>query len=128
MSVTYLGNIDLHISETQKKNVHFIQLDPEIVKSDYISHHILLADCSGSMCGNLKTLKEKIHATCDTLMSIPNSYVSVITYSGHNQTERILSAVKCDNTTFQMTDLHQVIDSKIYIKGVTVISDRKSVV
>jgi hypothetical protein len=123
MSVTYLGNIDLHISETQKKNVHFIQLDPEIVKSDYISHHILLADCSGSMCGNLKTLKEKIHATCDTLMSIPNSYVSVITYSGHNQTERILSAVKCDNTTFQMTDLHQVIDSKIYIKGVTVISE-----
>jgi hypothetical protein len=75
------------------------------------------------MYHSLRTLKEKIHALCDTLLSIPNSYVSVISYSGHNQTERILSAVKCDETTFKMSNLHNIIDSGLYIKGVTVISE-----
>jgi hypothetical protein len=75
------------------------------------------------MYHSLKALKIKIHALCDTLLFIPNSYVSVITYSGHNQTERILSAVKCDHMTFQMNRVHEVIDSGLYIKGVTVISE-----
>ena len=123
MAVKVLGKADLHISETLKTNVKFVKIEvdePEVV---YVNHHILLADCSMSMYHNLEMLKTKIHETCDALLNIPNSYISILTYSSHNQTERILSAVKCDEMTYKMNNLHKVIEDEIYIKSVTVISE-----
>jgi len=123
MSVKIIGDLDLHISETEKKNVKFITIESDEISNVTVNHHILLADCSMSMRSDLDTLKEKIHETCDALLQIPNSYVSILTYSSHDQTERILSAIKCDEMTYKMNNLHKVIDDKIYIKSLTVISE-----
>lgn len=123
MSVEYLGTKNLQISETKKVEVNFLKLIPENKQQETTNHHILLADVSGSMSSNIRTLKERIIATFDALLKIPNSYVSVITYSGHNQSKTILSAIKCDQTSYAMSKVYDVIEKELYIKGVTVMSE-----
>ena len=120
---TIIGKAQLPFSETQAKNVTIVELKTEEKIKDGVSHHILLADCSGSMSSNLSKLKTQIKSVMETLLQIPNSYVSVITYSGHKESKRILSAIKCDDMTYKMNDVYSVLDKEIYIKGVTVMSE-----
>lgn len=123
MNTKYLGSAKLNTSETKKENVWFFEVKPEIKTKDYVNHHILLADCSGSMFGDLNALKEKIKETLEALLLIPNSYVSVISYSDHNESEIVLSAVKCDKVSFGMADVFNTIEKELYIKSLTVISE-----
>jgi hypothetical protein len=102
MSVTYLGSRKIQISEAQTAEVNFLQITPEVITKEYVNHHILLADVSGSMSGNIRVMKERLQITLNALLKIPNSYVSVITYSGHNQSKAILSTVKCDEMSYKM--------------------------
>jgi hypothetical protein len=70
--IKYLGTQKLYISEAMQGNVSFIEITPEVIQKDYVNHHILLADVSGSMSGNLRQLKEKIVVTLDALKKMPN--------------------------------------------------------
>ena len=88
-----------------------------------VTHHILLADVSGSMYSNLELLKIEILTVLNDLKEIPNSYVSVISYSGHNQSERILSGIKCDDITYKINKVKETIEEKLVIKGITVMSE-----
>jgi hypothetical protein len=121
--VKYLGCRELLWGENKKSTIGFVEITPESPVTSYISHHILLADVSGSMSGNIKTLKERIKTTLNTLLQIPDSYVSVITYSGHNESKRIISGIKCEETSYRMADIWNTIEEELYIKSVTVMSE-----
>ncbi|MGE5438005.1 MAG: hypothetical protein ACM3O3_12400 [Syntrophothermus sp.] len=124
MKLEVIGNNKLITGENKEKNLYFFKLVPEELNQiKNVSHHILLCDVSGSMYNNIRTLKSKVNTTLETLLQIENSYVSVITYSGHNQSEIILSCVKCDEISYQMSKVYHIIDSELYTKGVTVISE-----
>jgi hypothetical protein len=123
VKVELLGIKELIVSETKKSNVSFIKLIPEVESKEYVNHHILLADVSGSMHYNIKMLQEKIRVTMESLLEIPNSYVSIITYSGHTQSKRILNAIKCDEVSYKMSNVYNVIEKELYTKGVTVMSE-----
>lgn len=121
--VKYLGCKEVLIREDKKEKAGFFEIIPEVKNQDYINHHILLADVSGSMTASIKTLKERIITTLKALLKIQNSYVSVITYSGHNQSKRIINGVKCEEISYQMADVWNVIEEELYIKSVTVMSE-----
>jgi hypothetical protein len=123
MSVTYLGSKKLQISETQTSEVNFIGIAPELITKEYVSHHILLADVSGSMSGNNSSMKKRLILTLQELLKIPNSYVSIIKYSGHNESSAIVSAVKCDELSYKMSKVYDVIENELRIESVTVISE-----
>jgi hypothetical protein len=123
MKVEYLGSKELILSETSKSKVLFIKTKPEIIQKETVNHHILLADVSGSMSRNIKDLKDRLIKTLDALLQIPNSYVSVITYSGHNQSKIILQSIKCDQISYAMSNVYNVLEKELYTKGVTVISE-----
>lgn len=105
------------------KDVHFLQISNKVEVKSTTNHHILLADCSGSMRSYIQDLKENIKKVADTLLSVPNSYLSVITYSGHGESKRILSAIKCDNVTYKMNNVYNMIDEDIFVQGITVMSE-----
>jgi hypothetical protein len=121
--IDYLGSRKLKISETKESVISFIQIIPEVQTKEYINHHILLADVSGSMSGSIRTLKERIKTTLEALLQIPNSYVSVISYSGHNESKSIINAVKCDQMSFAMSKVFETLEKELYIKSVTVMSE-----
>ncbi|MCX7708378.1 MAG: VWA domain-containing protein [Clostridia bacterium] len=122
-SVTYLGSREMLIGENRKARVGFVVISPEVPIQSQTNHHILLADVSGSMSGSINTLKERLIATLKALMLVPDSYVSVITYSGHNQSKRVVTGVRCDEKSYTMADVWNVIEEELYIKSVTVISE-----
>ena len=121
--VRYLGCREVFTAEGKKTKAGFFKITPQIVNQEYINHHILLADVSGSMSGSIDTLRERIVLTMKALLQIPKSYVSIITYSGHDQSKRIASGIKCDEISYQMADIWNVIEKELYIKSVTVISE-----
>lgn len=121
--VKFLGCSEVFIGEDKRAKAGFVEITPEIPVKNYINHHILLADVSGSMSGSIKTLKERIITTLKALLQIPDNFVSVITYSGHNESKRIISGVKCEETFYKMADVWNVIEEELYIKSVTVISE-----
>lgn len=125
MGVLYRGSKMLRINEVDKEvQVSFLEVTPDVVVTkEYVNHHILLADVSGSMSSNIRTLRDRIKTTLEALLHIPNSYVSIITYSSHNESKAILSSIKCDQTTFLMNKVFDVIDKELYTKGVTVMSE-----
>jgi hypothetical protein len=121
--VNYLGGRALKLNEVKVGEVQFVEVVPEVITKDYVNHHILTADLSGSMSGNVRILKERIKTTLEALCKIPNSYVSVLTYSGHSQSKIIVNAVKCDEISYKMAKVYETIESEFYIKGVTVMSE-----
>ena len=121
--VNYLGCKEVSLAENKKATVGFVEIIPELNTQNHINHHILLADVSGSMSGSIKILKERIITTLKTLLLIPDNFVSVITYSGHNESKRIITGVKCDDTYYKMADVFNVIEEELYVKSVTVISE-----
>jgi hypothetical protein len=121
--VKFLGCSEVFIGENKRAKAGFIAVTPEIPVKNYINHHILLADVSGSMSSSIKTLKDRIITTLKALLQIPDSFVSVITYSGHNESKRIISGVKCEETYYKMADVWRAIEEELYIKSVTVISE-----
>jgi hypothetical protein len=124
MKIEVLGREGLLTGENSKDNICFFKLIPDVKKKKQtISHHILLADVSGSMYYQLKTLKEKIATTLKALLEIPDSYVSIITYSGHNESKRILNSVKCDEISYNMSKVYETIEKELHTKSVTVISE-----
>lgn len=123
MNLKVIGAKSLHINELEKKEVTFISVENEENQKETVNHHILLADVSGSMYRNIHTLREHIKLTLDALLHIPNSYVSIIKYSGHSQSKRIVSAVKCDTMSYKMSHVYDTIENELYTQSVTVISE-----
>lgn len=122
-NVKYLGLREVFVGEIKRANVGFFEIVPEVENLEYVNHHILLADVSGSMSANIKILKERIITTLNALLKVQNSYVSVITYSGHNESKRIINGVKCEETSYQIADVLNVIEEELYVKSVTVMSE-----
>jgi hypothetical protein len=123
MKIQLLGTKELQISETKQSKVNFFTLTRENNIKNYISHHILLVDVSGSMTHQIVTLKHKVKETIQTLIEIPNSYVSVIKYAGHYESKRIVNAVKCDEMSYKMANVFDTIEKELYTKSVTVMSE-----
>lgn len=122
--VNYIGTAkNVPYSENSFKDVSFFRITNQVTSKDYVNHHILLADCSGSMYSNMNKLKEKIVQTMQALSQIPNSYVSVIKYSSHNEASVLISTVKCDDVSYKMNLVYEKVNSGLFANGVTVISE-----
>jgi len=119
----YLGSKLLNINEEVKSDVQFYKINSQEKTEQAVNHHILLADVSGSMWRNLADLKKHIKLTLIALTEIENSYVSIITYSGHTQSKRVITACKCTEEEYVKEDINKVIDKEFYSKGVTIISE-----
>lgn len=119
----YLGSEILQISEIEKKQCNFYSIKVNKVLDESVNHHILLLDVSGSMYGNMEELNKRTKATLEALKVGGNNYVSIIIYSGHEEAYRIVNAVKCDNTSYKMARVFEVLDKELYARGVTVISE-----
>lgn len=123
-SVRQLGQVELFIKEGGKsRNIGFIEVQPTVSTINYINHHILLADVSGSMYGNISMLKQKILQTIQQLAKVEGNYVSIITYSGHREAKRVISGVKCDEMSYGMANIYDVVERELYTKSVTVMSE-----
>lgn len=101
----------------------FYEIKPNEQDNNNLNHHILLLDVSGSMWGELDNLKEKLKITLEQLCVDENNYVSLITYSGHNESEIIAESIKCDAVSYKMSKIFDIIEEKVRIKGVTVMSE-----
>lgn len=122
--IRHVGSKELYLKETEKlSKIDFFNFHYEAKPKKSISHHILLVDCSGSMRSHIEELKKQILSVTKVLLTIPDSFVSIITYSGHNQASTILSAIKCEKSSYGMSRLEEVIEKEISAKGVTVISE-----
>lgn len=119
----YLGEKELKISETEQKNCKFYSLKPLTKKKKSINHHILLLDVSGSMYGELENLKKKVNETLEALLFEGNNYASVIIYSGHSECHRIVNGVKCDKTSYEISQIYSIIEKELYTRSITVMSE-----
>lgn len=121
--VYYLGKRDVKKAreEVIEGNFYLIKKKRKSIKS--INHHILLLDCSFSMINEIEALKERVKMTLTALKSGRNNYVSIIIYSGHNESKRILNAVKCDKTSYDMAEAFKIIEEEVNVKSLTVMSE-----
>ncbi|MGL4345435.1 MAG: vWA domain-containing protein [Cellulosilyticaceae bacterium] len=117
------GSKRLQISEQENKLCSFYEITPEEQQALPVSHHILLVDVSGSMYEEIPELKVKVKQTLDALKVGGNNYASVIIYSGHGESTRIINAIKCDTLSYKMAKVHEMIDQELYIRSITVMSE-----
>lgn len=117
-----LGQANLKL-RGQERVANFYEVKPSEQNNDNLNHHILLLDVSGSMWDELENLKSKLKITLEQLCVDNNNYVSLITYSGHKESEVIAKSVKCDAMTYKMNKIFDVIEDKVRIKSVTVMSE-----
>lgn len=123
IQVKVLGAKELMVKEGRKVLVKLFSVIPVTIKKDTINHHILLVDISGSMHYNIPELIKKLKVCLQQLCVDGNNYVSVITYSGHGESKRIINAVKCDEMSYKMARVYETVDAELYSKGVTVMSE-----
>ena len=123
IKVQFLGKEKIMVSEKDNKIVKFYGITPITEKNNTVNHHILLVDVSGSMYANIDEMKERLKITLQALLIDDNNYVSVILYSGHNETYRILNAVKCDDLSYKMAKVYETLEKELYVRGVTVMSE-----
>lgn len=119
----FIGKKELQISELESKICNFYSIKAVYNKKASVNHHILLVDVSGSMYNEMDELKIRLKNTLDALKKGKNNYVSVIIYSGHEETFRIVNAVKCDAVSYKMAQVYEVLEKEIYSRGVTVMSE-----
>lgn len=119
----FIGKKEIQISELESKICNFYSIKAVYKKNANVNHHILLVDVSGSMSDEIDELKVRLKNTLDSLRKDKNNYVSVILYSGHEETFRIINAVKCDLTSFKMARVYETLEKEIYARGVTVMSE-----
>ncbi|MGL4107796.1 hypothetical protein [Clostridium sp. LP20] len=120
---TYKGCTNINISENENKLCYFYSLKTTRRIKKTVNHHILLIDVSCSMYNELPRLKEKLKETLDVLSNTKNNYISIITFSGHNDSLRIINAVKCDKTSYAMAQVYKKVEDEIFTKGVTIMSE-----
>lgn len=120
--VNSLGQAKLNL-KGKERVANFYEVKPNEQNNDNLNHHILLLDVSGSMYGELDNLKAKLKITLEQLCVDDNNYVSLITYSGHKESEIIAKSVKCDAVSYKMSKIFDIIEEKVQIKGVTVMSE-----
>lgn len=123
LKITYLGSENLQISELENKRCNFYTLQTTSEESASVNHHILLLDVSGSMYGELEDLKNRTKLTLEALRRGKNNYVSIIIYSGHNESYRLINAAKCDMLSYKMARVFEILDEELYTRGVTVMSE-----
>lgn len=121
-SVYFLGKTNLQINENEFKDVYFAMINND-QKTECINHHILLVDVSLSMTQHIDKLKARLIITLSALVEIPNNYVSVITYSSHQESKRIINAVKCDSMSYNMSQIYNTIESELHTKSMTIMSE-----
>lgn len=123
IKITFKGSAFLQISDNEKKECNFYSLKTLGERKISVNHHILLVDVSGSMYSEIPTLQNTIKATLLALSKEKNNYVSLISYSGHNESYRIINAVKCDTTSYKMANIYETLDKELYTRSITVISE-----
>lgn len=123
LNVNYLGESEVFISEGEKKKAKFYELLPLLELTNNVSHHILLIDTSASMESEIPKLKEKVKDILRALKASDNHYVSIIRYAGHEESYRILGGVKCDNLSYKMGKVYEIVEEQLFAKGITVISE-----
>lgn len=119
----FIGGREIQISELERKNCNFYSVKSISKAEESVNHHILLVDVSGSMYNEIDELKIRIKGALDALRKDGNNYVSVILYSGHEETFRIVNAVKCDLMSFRMAQVYETLEKEIYTRGITVMSE-----
>ena len=120
---TYKGCKNINISETENKLCYFYSLKTIGRIKNTVNHHILLIDVSCSMYNELPRLKEKLKQTLDALSHTKNNYLSIITFSGHKDSVRIINGLKCDETSYAIAQIYKKIEDEIFTKGVTIMSE-----
>lgn len=123
IKISFKGSSILDISKTEKKLCNFYSFKLMGRQKKSVNHHILLVDVSGSMYSEIDELREKIKLTLEALCEDKNNYVSIISYSGHNESYRIINGVKCDRISYTMSNVYETLDKELYSRGITVISE-----
>lgn len=123
LKVIYKGSSTLKINANEVKECNFYSLKISGKRQKNICHHILLIDVSVSMYSELHALKERIKLTLQSFCEDKNNYVSLILYSGHNESYRIINGVKCDKTSYSMAEVYETLEKELYTRGLTVMSE-----
>ncbi|MBU3131081.1 hypothetical protein KPL40_01345 [Clostridium gasigenes] len=118
----FIGRKEIQISDIETKECNFYSIKTVSEIKETVNHHILLVDVSGSMCCEIEELKVRLKSTLDALRKSGNNYVSVILYSGHEETFTIINAVKCDLISFRMAQVYETLEEEVYARGITVMS------
>lgn len=101
----------------EKQKVNFYRVNGEVQQIKTI-HNILLVDLSLSMTYEIYQMKEELKKLLKKL----NGYVSIICYSGDKESYVLFKTVKCDETSYNMNQVYDKIDSMDTI-GLTVMSE-----
>ena len=123
LKASYLGGVKLQISRFENKSCHFYLVQPHRTTKQSINHHILLLDVSASMEYAMEELKIRTKLTLQALKIGHNNYVSLIIYSGHDESYRLINAVKCDTTSYKMARVMENLDDQLYTRSITVMSE-----
>ncbi len=107
--ITYKGQALLPTFNQLKRQCYFYQITNKKQHTKMIHHHLLIIDLEAHSLEEKEQLANDLKKILYSLCYQGTRYISILTYKKQQGLVQILKGVKCDHTSYKMSEVNKVI-------------------